>query len=129
MVRRPGAGIALAAALVAAACSWSLALDGRLTAEDGATGVTCAVTALDTRVGAVDPCGAPRADGGVAAGPVVTGSAFRCRVSANVAATFVLQVRCPGYAPLDVPVPVESCAGRLFGGCDDIDVGALLVRR
>ena len=53
---------------------------------------------------------------------------FTCRVSANVDEVFVVQVRCPGYAPLDVRVVSDACTG-LFSSCDDIELGTLVVRR
>ena len=85
---------------------------------------------LDARdTDARDRCGVADASGYVTPESVVPlGERFRCVVSANTDEVYEVQVQCPGYAPLDVLLPVGSCAG-LFGGCDDIDMGTLVVRR
>jgi hypothetical protein len=120
----------LVMAAVVAACSYTQLVNGRLAAEDGALGVECTVRVHDPRLDLEDACGVQGSESySIIAGPVPTGGGFRCRVSGNLDEVFEVRVRCPGYAPLNVPLPVESCAGSLFGGCDDIDMGTLTVRR
>lgn len=118
-------------AAVAVACSYRYIVDGRLAVEDGVVGIECSMVIYDPRLDILrDDCGIPDPEGYRALPSLVpTGGRFQCQVSANVDVVYEVRVRCPGYAPLDVPLPVGSCAGRLFGGCDDIDLGQLIVRR
>ena len=118
------------AAAVAVGCSSSRDIRGRLSAADAAAGITCAVTAhrADFADAHPDVC---RMEDPAARHPgaaVPLGARFACRVSANVDHVYVVRARCPGYAPVEVTVPTGAC-GRLFGGCDPIEIGTLLVRR
>ena len=123
--------VVFAAAAVAVACSAGRDVRGRLMAEDGAADVACTVraTGFDFPSEFGGTCGAE----GLATQPpegaiVLTGERFRCQVSANTTRVLAIQVRCGGYQPLDVRVVSESCAG-LFSGCDDIELGTVVVRR
>ena len=122
--------VAGAAAVVGVACSSFRDIRGRLSADDAPEGVVCAVTAhrADYADAYPDVC---RVEGVAARRPreaVPLGARFACRVSANVDHVYVVRADCPGYAPLEVTVATGGC-GRLFGGCDPIEIGTLLVRR
>jgi hypothetical protein len=119
---------AMAALVVLAACSYFYRVTGDLAAEDGVTGVACSVAVYDgTHLEAT--CMAEGAAPPHGDETIGLGGRFHCHPSGNLDAVFELRVRCPGYAPLDHPLVVRSCAGSFFGGCDDIDVGTLVVRR
>ena len=118
-------------AAVTAACSYRYIVDGRLAAEDGAVGIECSMVIHDPRLDIVlDDCGIPDPEGYRALpSPIPTGGRFQCQVSGNVDVVYEIRIRCPGYAPLDVPLPVEACGRGFSFGCDGIDLGTLLVRR
>jgi len=117
--------VAIAAAAAAvASCYRGYAIEGRLVGADGARGARCHVfVAVPTRPeGQGSECIAPDVSPPSGAGErwVPLGSAFRCGASYSTLAE-ELRVRCPGYAPLDVPL--ASCNA----DCDDVDLGVLLV--
>ena len=131
MPRRRGVALPLAVAPAAVACSFSYRVNGQLAAEDGATGVECSIGVQDLDIDPPygrDACRA-EADGRAPETEAIPlGSRFRCRVDGDTDGEFEVQVRCPGYAPLDVPLVVEACTS-FFRGCDDIELGTLTVRR
>ena len=128
--RRWRAALLLVTAATLARCSAQYLVEGRLAADDGMTGVECSVAVEDPdSPGLRYECGIPGSDYAVTFGPVPLGDRFRCKISSSVDDVFEVQVRCPGYTPLDVPLPVEPCPGRLFGACEDVDMGTLVVHR
>jgi hypothetical protein len=116
-------------AAAAVACSYSHDVVGRLAAEDGTVGVACVVTVGEREWRQPDECGSRDADGLFHAGPIPLGGTLLCRVSGNVERIYELTAACPGYARLVVPFEVASCAGSWFGGCDEIDLGTVTVRK
>jgi hypothetical protein len=121
--------IAMLLAALAVACSYSHDVVGRLAAEDGAVGVACTVTVRRPDYVDPDECGSRDDDGLFHSGPIPLGGTFLCRVSGNVERMYELAATCPGYARLVVPFEVASCAGSWFGGCDEIDLGTVTVRK
>lgn len=107
-----------------AACSYFYDVTGRLAAEDGAVGAACSLAVYDGPI-LERACLAE----GTRSEAIPLGGRFECHPSGNLDAVFELQARCPGYAPLDLALPVKSCAGSVFGGCDDIELGTLRLRR
>jgi hypothetical protein len=122
--------IALLAAVFAvhAGCSWFRHVTGRLSADDGNTAAVCAVSVFQGTF-EEDRCLVARTAPADQVTAIPLGGRFQCSVSANVDELYELQVTCPGYPPLVRELSVESCAGTWFGGCDDVDLGTLVVTR
>ena len=116
--------------LAAVACSNFNDIEGALSASDGATGLSCAVSTRPAAFlnGDWHLCRPADAAAGSPAAEVALGERFRCRVSANVDRVHAVQVVCPGYQPLVVDVFVPNCAA-LFGSCDAAQAGTLVVQR
>jgi hypothetical protein len=126
--RKTSIALLAAVAAVHVACSYSRRLIGRVTADDGNTGVACAATVFQGTF-EEDRCRLAGSDPFDQVTAIPLGERFTCSVSANKDELYELQVNCPGYRPLVREVPLEGCAGSWFGGCDDVDLGALVVAR
>ena len=113
-----------AAATAVASCYRGYAIEGRLAGADGVRGARCDVfVAVPTRPeGQGSECISPDVSPASGAGErwVPLGSAFRCVASYSTQAE-ELRVRCPGYAPRNVPL--ASCNA----DCEDVDLGVIVV--
>ena len=120
----------LALAVAAVACSSFNDIEGALSAADGATGLSCAVSTRPAEFVNADwhLCRPADAAAGSPGAEVALGEAFRCSVSANVDRVHAVQVECPGYQTLVVEVFVENCTA-LFGSCNAARTGTLVVQR
>ena len=120
--RTIGLGVAVAA-LAAVACYRGYAVQGRLMASDGNRGVRCEVHVAEPSYveGAGNECSSLEVPPGDARPWIVpTGTTFRCIVSYRSGVQH-LRVRCPGYAPVDMPI--AGCDS----SCDDVDLGVVVV--